>query len=356
MLNRGNGRRFDGLFRINPTYLSVVDSEPESTTNPVNGALSKRYGSCSTIGLITVCFHFIQALLVLILIFTYFKTDDTKAHSGEIKITRTYMHWTSNRDINLTAFNITIYANRTANEPLVARITYQMDDIGILDIKWGIFGFFCLSSIFQFIGLYPGLYIWLYPTTHSKSLESIDNPEHAIRWRYIEYSISASIMLICIAGETGITDIYTSSAMFGLMFATNILGFAVHEMVGSGVNALSCVVVHIASWLVCILAYSFVMYSFYLVTDDTVSRRPELKDAMNVVTGIVWTMCAMFLSFGLVQVYDIWVRLFIHSRKAPAEVTDHHLHKVAMTYDVLSFSAKTILAWMVLGPIFRGTF
>ena len=84
----------------------------------------------------------------------------------------------------------------------------QTTRVGELNIRYIIFSFFLLSGLFQLTDGLLGNY----------------NDQNPRLLRFIEYSFSASIMLIAIAVQTGITDIYTICAIFTLIFTTNLLG------------------------------------------------------------------------------------------------------------------------------------
>ena len=78
-------------------------------------------------------------------------------------------------------------------------------DAGTLDIRYLMIAFFALSALFQ-------------------GAASLYWDGRSGLWRYVEYSFSASIMVLAIAGEAGIRDAYTLACMFLLTWITQVLG------------------------------------------------------------------------------------------------------------------------------------
>ena len=89
-------------------------------------------------------------------------------------------------------------------------ITHEYVTSGSLDVRYLMIAFFTLSACFQAFASFMG-------TVGLRSNNII---------RFLEYSISASLVMLALAVEAGITDVYTIECMFVLIWATQILGIA----------------------------------------------------------------------------------------------------------------------------------
>ena len=185
-----------------------------------------------------------------------------------------------------------------------------------LSIPGAILTFFVLSATFQGLATYY-------------------DPD-ALWIRYAEYSISASIMLVCIAAESGIRDVYTLILLAFMMFNTNLMGLFCDFLLGQQryISWWFALVPHAVGWVDAIVAYSLVLVQF--------GRIASLAQPPWFVFVIVPLMAVLFLAFGCVQTYDI--------------VGQSEISCISATYDGLSFVSKSLLAWLVLAPAVQGVF
>ena len=147
------------------------------------------------------------------------------------------------------------------------------------------------------------------------------------RFRWVEYSLSASLMIVLIAGITGISDIAALIALFGVNAAMILFGWLMETTNQPGPTA---------SWT------PFVF---------------------GCVAGAVpWIAIAIYL-FGAAQppgfVYGIFVSIFvffncfaINQWMQYRQVGRWNNYVTGeRTYIVLSFSAKTLLAWQIYANV-----
>lgn len=197
-----------------------------------------------------------------------------------------------------------------------------------LDVRLAIALFFYLSFTFQLISLY------------------IDDMDAAVRLRFLEYSLSASTMVICIMCLCGIQDWYTLLTSALCIFATNIMGLAVHSLEFDNGSKDVALLTHFAAWLPCSAPFYCAITSFY----DALDQVPELGSRVNIIRAMMFTMAFLFLCFGAVQLRDVLVGSILYTQ------TPERLENMAIAYDMLSLMAKSILAWMVMVPIIQGVF
>lgn len=308
-------------------------------------------------GFVSASIHFIQALIVGILIIV---NKDLLADSRTFHITLETTHWDT---INRTHFM----------EPPEKVMGFQVPVAAM--------GFFLLSGTFQLV---------------ANSVFANDILSN-IRVRYIEYSISAPLMFVIIALEVGIHDGYSLICLTMLISLTNVLGLLSDFMQVENPNSDLFWVPHGLGWWTCISSY-FLIYISYLYNIRVNGNPPWF------VHVIVVFMTLLFISFGAVQSYDLTARMK-HSRgmsvrmnkklrvylrvdtennnpgtvvvpttnvtvtppvvnvepikpiiKDNKLVQYEHLPQVAFAYDVLSLLAKTLLCWLALGPVLNGVF
>lgn len=233
---------------------------------------------------------------------------------------------------------------------------------GEIDVRYIIVAFFALSGVFQVV---EGYFFDFYYTP---------------RLRFIEYSVSASIMIIAIAVESGIRDLYTIEMMFILIWATQIFGLFADalsvlserfdivyqiEPIYQVLGPWSWMLPHFAGWATCVGAYAPILDNFFE------SNKASDTKAPGFVNVIVFLQFGLFSCFGFVQLYSLVKRTYIilgqdqqqypESRAlimgsaTARNMVDAKLvdlaENVERMYILLSFTAKTLLAWLVLSPI-----
>jgi len=185
------------------------------------------------------------------------------------------------------------------------RIEGELIDSGRINVCYIVVAFFALSTIFQ--GIIAGQLL----------------PDHARLVRFAEYGVSASIMMMAIALEAGVRDVYTLECVFALTCATQIFG-ALAEM-HMGQKSKTWLVPHAAGWLTFLCAYGPVL--------DILLQSGSPPDP---IFWLVVVQFGLFCCFGAVQAYG---GLVADDARCDA------------AYIILSFVSKTSLGWMIIGPI-----
>jgi hypothetical protein len=163
---------------------------------------------------------------------------------------------------------------------------------------------------------------------------------HLAHWlRYVEYSFSASIMLVGIAMVTGIVDIRELWCIAVLCAATQWFGLLA-ERVMDPQRMMPAYIAHTAGWFTFLSAYGTIL-SHYVA-----DKRALAVDSRSIpwyVDFIVITMALLFGGFGIVQFMQI------------VTPTRMNAYRAEVTNLVLSAVAKTLLGWIVLGVALRPT-
>lgn len=151
--------------------------------------------------------------------------------------------------------------------------------------------------------------------------------------RWIEYSLSASVMIVGIALLVGIYDLMSLVMLFALVAIMNLLGLVmeVHNQTTKKTNWLSY-------WIGCIAgAIPWVVVAFYLwLGADNGSSAP---------TFVYWIFVSIFVFFNCFAINMV----LQYKKVGPWK---NYLYG-ELTYIVLSLVAKSLLAWQVFAGTLR---
>ena len=180
-------------------------------------------------------------------------------------------------------------------------------EVGELDIRWMMFGFFTLSFIFQAYG--------------SWSMECYIRPlleGNARRSHLVEYSFSASLMMMAMCAQVGVTDVHVLSNVFSNTWACMIFGLLSDvlseteiEGVFSGIQIKVPMttlqyhlpykwIAHLAGWFTLMIAGSVMVSN--IETFRTCFDGISIPD--EIIAAIFFELVLFFL-FGFVQVYTL---------------------------------------------------
>jgi Heliorhodopsin len=216
-------------------------------------------------------------------------------------------------------------------------VSFQQVSAGTIEVPLIILCFFTLSACFQGFAAcyYEGRAGYLH---------------------LIEYSLTASMMMMAIAAEAGISDVYFMQSSFVLMWATQILGITA-ELSQTPQRPYLWILPHCAGWVTCFSAYLPSIDSFFAATTLSDKQPPAYVTALLVVQII------LFMSFGAVQALSLmqkafWYKKLYNHHHYQIEVYtynfDAEIYNIAtateMFYIILSLVAKTSLAWIILIP------
>ena len=187
-----------------------------------------------------------------------------------------------------------------------------------VSIAWGCALFLLLSAVAHFIVASPSGFPWY--------RANLRLGRNYARW--IEYSLSSSIMIVLIALITGINDVAALVALFGVNVSMILFGLLQekYEKPGGGM---------LPFWLGCIAGVTpWIAISIYLVSPGNAASPPGF------VYGIFFSLFVFFNCFALNQ----WLQY-----RQIGKWSDYLYGE--RVYITLSLVAKSLLAWQV----FAGT-
>jgi hypothetical protein len=190
---------------------------------------------------------------------------------------------------------------------------HQMFDVSL---AWGVAIFLFLSAAAHFLIAAPGIYQW-----YRRNLERQRNYA-----RWIEYSLSSSVMVVLIAMLVGIADIAALLALAGVNASMILFGLLQekYETPGRSVGWLPY-------WFgVLAGAIPWIAIAIYLVSPGVAASPPGF------VYGIFFSLFAFFNVFAIVMVLQY---------RQVGRWADYTFGE--STYVLLSLIAKSALAWQV---------
>ncbi|QQS18609.1 heliorhodopsin HeR [Candidatus Saccharibacteria bacterium] len=191
-----------------------------------------------------------------------------------------------------------------------------------VQLPWLIAGFFFLSALFHF------LIAFVYNKKYNADLTLGIN-----KFRWVEYALSASVMMVAISMLVGIYDFSSLLMIFGLTAIMNLLGLVmeVHNQTTKKTDWLSFNLGTLAG------LFPWVVVAFYMWLGAA--------NGSSAPTFVYWIFVSIFVFFScfalnmVLQYKQIgkW-RDYIYGERA---------------YIILSLVAKSLLAWQVFGGTLR---
>ena len=196
-------------------------------------------------------------------------------------------------------------------------------DIFTINFAWLVASFLFMSAIAHMIVL---------TVYHRRYIDELQKGVNRARW--IEYSISASTMMVAIALLSGMNDLASLLMIFGLVAVMNLCGL-VMELVNQGRKKVSWVVY----WVGCIAGIiPWIAFGIYVWAANAYST--------NGVPGFVYGIYAsIFVFFNCFA-----INMYLQYKKIGPWKDYLFGEKV---YIWLSLIAKSALAWQVFAGVFQ---
>ncbi len=226
-----------------------------------------------------------------------------------------------NRGIwSITANHLTLDPSSTPDKPVLASATHAIFDI---NLAYLIVAFLLLSAVAH-------LYM---ATVYRRRYEA--NLKHGInKVRWVEYALSASIMMVAIALLSGIYDLGSLTMIFGLTAIMNLLGLAM-EIYNQGREKVSWLAYNIGV-LAGILPWVVIGIYFWA---------GENYGSGDIPTFVYYIYASIFLFFNCFA-----INMILQYKKV-GKWRDYLYGERA--YIILSLVAKSLLAWQVFAGTLR---
>jgi hypothetical protein len=224
--------------------------------------------------------------------------------------------------LNETRFKLDVTATYPTNAPGLAPPELWQPALFRLDVGLWVFLFLAISSLAHFVIASP----FYFP----RYAADLRRGKNTARW--VEYSVSSSIMILIIASITGIVDVAAMIAIFGANAAMIMFGDLQERYERPGGSLLPFwlgTVVGLVPWV----AIGF--YLFGVGADGY-----DLSQVPGFVWVIFFALFAFFFSFGLNQ----WLQFRRIGKWS-------NYFRGETTYVVLSLVAKSLLSWLLFANV-----
>ena len=209
--------------------------------------------------------------------------------------------------------SLPIFVNYLAGPP-VAGAEFEKVEVFSLPLGLGVALFSLMSAIAHFYVSGPGF---------NNYVQGLRKKQNIYRW--IEYSLSSTLMIILIAALNAVWDITELIAIAGVNISMILFGWLQEKYEEPGKGSM------LPFWFGCIAGITPWISMFWLLFSPGSSANPP-----GFVYGIVFSLFALFNSFALVQ----WLQY-----KEVGKWKDYLAGE--KTYITLSFVAKSLLAWQI---------
>ena len=218
-------------------------------------------------------------------------------------------------------FSIPVVATWLNGPPGTTPETHQ---IGSFKLGWGVFAFMALSALALLLVASPGIFGW-----YKRNLLRGRN-----YGRWIEYSITSSLMIVLIALICGVVDLAALLAIFGVNAAMILFGLLMEKYETAGKpNWLSFIFgcfAGIIPWIIVLI---------YVWSPGFGDQNPP-----GFVYGIIASLFVFFNIFAL--------NMILQYKKVGRWKDYLYGEKV---YIILSLTAKALLAWQVFASVLAGS-
>lgn len=196
----------------------------------------------------------------------------------------------------------------------------KFEDVALFDfpIGIGVAVFSLLSAVAHF---------WIVGPGFKKYANDLNNMRNIARW--VEYSISSTLMIFLISLINGVWDVVALLAIAGANISMILFGWLQEKYEEPGKGGL------LPFWFGCIAGIVPWIAMFWLLFSPGSSA-----DAPGFVYGIVFSLFLFFNSFAVVQ----WLQY-----KKVGKFADYLVGE--RTYITLSFVAKSALAWQIFAGV-----
>lgn len=204
-----------------------------------------------------------------------------------------------NKPITLTTTNVT---KSPSNNKFV--LDFQLGNSDQIFIAQETIAFFFVTGIFHSI----------YALTHNNLYRSmITYKNNYLRW--IEYSISATLMMRIIALQCGIRDRDTlgliTSSMVGVMLMGQIVEVSLAHMspIHNDSRKQTAIVASIIGWLLMVSVFVIVVRKFIELKDNVDSFGCPNVAVPDFVLAIIVSQLVFYSTFGFIQMYHVYQRV-----------------------------------------------
>ena len=349
--NNGKQKSKEGIWFKNKGLAYVVGCGDAAPYNePRNRLILQMNFAAAVLHLILFC-----VLLVLVLVY---KIELKQPLSTKIAVWERY---TQNTSVAHSCKFSNECANPVVDPPVIGTASdgrfriYDTDsDYGTLSLAPLVLSFSALSFVFQTARTCLG---W----GESDYLDSVERRVNMVRW--VEYSFSATTMIIAVAFVLNIRDVGSVVMLSTSTAVTQLFGLVGELMLerngGKYRTDLFTAgwIAHFSGWVLQFGVFFTIFVSFFQSVNQAKKNGGEAPPGF--VYAIVLSLAALFGSFGLVQFFDFIHRTCFDNETAKGCCRKNRCCECLVAHDAfeltyigLSLSAKALLSILVASNLF----
>lgn len=286
-----------------------------------------------------------------------------------IPVYDSYASWTSMDNTDITVENCPINHhvmsfNRTNGPESFLVNPRAKKETFTLSLQWLIFSFHFLSFLFQG-GIPVSALVYDHTLTNETYVKNIKQRGVNI-WRFVEYSVSATLMLVCIALVSGIDEFNALFSIVVLTSVTMILGLVVELLFDDVLFDLKDIPqkflktlkerrqhilnvgwgVHVTAWVTIVSAYGGIIIKYYVLS---LQESDEGIEPPWWVTLAIFMIMALYLIFGGIQLVQLyWKQQYLTRGASQKQSMVSKNIQVELLYIFNSLITKTILGWIII--------
>lgn len=218
-------------------------------------------------------------------------------------------------------FKLPVHINYLQGPP-VPGVKFEQVELFSIPVGLAVAAFSIMSALAHFYVSGPG---------YDRYISGLRNKQNIARW--VEYSISSTLMIVLIAMLNAVWDISTLIAIIGANVSMILFGWLQEKYEEPGSGSL------LPFWFGCLAGITPWIIMFWLLISPGSSANPP-----GFVYGIVISLFLLFNCFALVQ----WLQY-----KEIGKWKDYLAGE--KTYITLSFVAKSLLAWQIFAGTLMGS-
>ena len=170
-------------------------------------------------------------------------------------------------------------------------------------------------------------------------------PDESAFWRFVEYACTSTMMIYNLAILCGVLSTNEMISILVCNACVMLLGYVIHLHMQAGNFRGAWIATGIA-WSLLALVFLPIRRAFYDRVNASRDSDVEGRPGKSFFDAVFWSMVTFFCVFGLVQLAELFAQQFTSTN--PEKVRNI----ADISYDVLSFSAKTTLVGLVAGGLF----
>jgi len=209
------------------------------------------------------------------------------------------------------------------------------DNLARISLSGLVCAFHFLSFSWQLLTLVSGTVRGYYET-------QVKSGRNLMRW--VEYSLSAPLMIIVIGVLLGIVDV----VVLGLLAVCTCILMSFGHLQETTQSNPGNLPPHVAGWVLFFLYWSVISFVFWVGLSQSDAKAPT--DILPVIYSVYFLMLTLFGCFGVVQAYQVWYQTKYQAKYQASDKKEARTAfnlKIEMTYVVLSLVSKSTLGLLV---------